>query len=286
MKNTFPPWVWVLLLLAASAFVAVAAGGDVINDLALPADYGLATSPASYDLAGLTWGDTRQGAASDCWWWATVASISHQRPDSLARNYAVNLDGTVNVTFFRNSLPITYQVTSTINPYWGDPNTTLDGANGNGASQIMQKAYAAFRYPVNTMADLNYGWPNESISAFGLTAGTLPSTISAFAVAWGQGDVIIVDTGLIVPPGAVSDHSDSVWSVDAAAGTAVLRSPWGPGYGGYDCYITVDDAWLSAYSVGSFYGQFGGAAPIPEPATLAVVSTGFLLLLKTRKASL
>ncbi len=259
----------------------------VINDLAGPSDYGPAATYGDYSLAGLTYGDTRQGEAADCWWWATIASIVNQRPDVLSRNYQVQTDGTVNVTFYRSGVPITYHVTSDINTRWGNPYVGYENANGNSASHIMQKAFANFRSPVNTMADTYYGFPIEAINAFGLTGGTIPNKIASFAIAWAQGDIIEVDTGFNVLSNTVADHSYSVWSVDAVHGTAVIRSPWGDGYQGwgYDTFITVDDAWLAVHSTGSYYGQFGGDAPpsIPEPASLALIVAPGVMLLMSRQ---
>lgn len=253
----------------------------IVYDLAGPSDYGAATTSNSYSLQSFTVGDTRQGQVNDCWFWSSLASILHQQPGYLSRNYEVQADGTVNVTFYKNGLPITYQVTNGINTWWGDPTTSNDDSNGDAAGDIMQKAFAAFRNPSNTMADENFGLPSEAMAAFGLTSGFLPFSMSAIDSAWAQGDVINVDTGFSVPAGAVEDHSYSVWSVDAAAGTAVLRSPWGDGYAGFNEFINVDDAWLRANSVGVFYGQFGGDSPpihTPEPHSLAVmIGLGMLL---------
>lgn len=273
-----------LIAIFLMLFVGVARAA-VVNDLAGPTDYGATVTPASYTLAGATVGDTRQGVLiNDCFVEAVIGSILHQNPSALAKNYQVRSDGNVNVTFFDNGLPITYDVTPAVNWFWGDATTSLDDSNGNAATAIILKAYADFRSPSNTMADLNFGFPSEVMAALGLSAGTIPSDVADIAKAFNAGDVVAVDTGFLTPPGGVEDHSYSVWAINTD-GTIVLRSPWGDGYEGRGIneFLTVNNAWLSTYSDGVFAGLFGGAAPVPEPYSIAFALPAVAMLMKRHR---
>jgi hypothetical protein len=249
------------------------ASAAIINDLLGPSDYGATVMPTDYSIANAVPGNTRQGVLlNDCFIAATMASIEHQQPSYFARDYQIQSDGNVIVTLGGNG----YLVTPLVNWFWGDATTGYDGANGNGADAIILKAYAAFRNPSNTMADLNFGFPSEPIAAFGLTSVGIPDNVASITAAFNAGYIVEIDTGFVTPPNGVAGHTYSVWGINPDR-TLLLRSPWGDGYDyrGISEFLNADDAWLETYADGAFGGKFGGAAPlgVPEPSSIALIAT-------------
>lgn len=284
--------IFFVLLGVVAAGQPRAASAAVIDDTAGPVDYGAATPAQDTDLRHLTAGDLRQGyGVANCWLLSPLAAIVHQRADTLVQNYSITSSGLADVRLYTNGLPTDYLVTTTINTWWGDPYTSYDDSNGCAAGNLIEKAYALKRSPSNTMADESWGIPAEAIDALGWRSQQLPPTISAIISAFEDGAIVCLDTGYNVPAGMVSNHSYSVWSVDAAAGTILLRSPWGDGYAGYNEYTTVTQQQLTAFNTGVWAGWPGGVNPhavveVPEPRyAFAVGAAAALLGRRKRRAA-
>lgn len=267
------------LLLLIVGTVAAPARAAVIINTPNPSDYGATVMPSDYSLDTLNVGDERQGYVNDCYEVAVQMAITAKYPTYLQRIYQVQADGGVNVSFKKSDGWITYNVAPDINPWWGNPFTSYDGSNGNAAGQIMLKAYAAWRTPAGTMAGLNWGFPSESIGAYGFTAANLQLNIAAIIQAYQHGAIVILGTGPTVRNGLVVDHDYYMTGYDLANMTITARSPWGDGYAGYEENPQFTQSDLVNSILYATAGLPGGVIPVPEAAMVgfAVFGAGALL---------
>ncbi len=199
---------------------------------ALPSDSGTTYTLPNSSLwgTGPTFYDVNQRSIADCYYLATIQSLSFSNP-SLLRTMAVDLgNGNYVVDFKRGGVNTFVEV----NGNFGGGGAVV-GASGNDWALVMEKAYAYFRTGANTYSSLNYGNSGVVMGDLGLNhnslmassaASTIYSTIASDLAA---GKAVTASTTGSAT-GLVASHTYSVVSESKdASGTMwiTLRNPWG-----------------------------------------------------------
>jgi hypothetical protein len=215
---------------------------------------------------GLSADDVYQGAAGDCYYVATLASIAQEKPNYIENMFTDNGDNTFTVRFYNNGVNngvADYVTVDRYLPTYSSGNAVYAGWGGGSYTStsnelwvaLVEKAYAQLAESgwsrsstsTNSYADISGGWMSAVISQ---VAGLGSS--SSEAVDMTQSQLInlvnsnqILTVGFVYADGntlgVVNGHGYSITAYNATNGTFHLRNPWG--------YTHADVTWSQLVSL-------------------------------------
>ena len=196
--------------------------------------------------------DVYQGAAGDCYYVATLASIAQEKPNYIQNMFTDNGDNTFTVRFYNNGVNngvADYVTVDRYLPTYLSGNAVYAGWGGGSYTStsnelwvaLAEKAYAQLAESGwsrsstsnNSYADISGGWTSTVISQ---VAGLGSS--SSESVDMTQSQLInLVNSNQILTVafvyadgntlGVVNGHGYTITSYNATNGTFHLRNPWG-----------------------------------------------------------
>lgn len=201
-----------------------------------PSDLGttMDVSQPPYLIFARAAGYSRQGQAGSCYWLSPMNAIDEQSEWALKQIIVNNTDGTNSVIFRRDpNNPVAVKQDYII----GLSYCTPDPSTHETYASLGEKAYAYFRYGLNTYASINSGWPGSSFTDLGFPNAALTPSDSKTATAVmatlvkDYAAVICTNPSIAAGVHLIDSHAYEIVSVqvDPATGLVMwtLRNPWG-----------------------------------------------------------
>jgi hypothetical protein len=195
--------------------------------------------------------DVNQGYVGDCYFLSAIASLARQYEVGLIqrsvgesvsnpvfnrlRSMVTDLgDGTYAVRFQKNGTPVYVRVDGRFSSSYAYP-----GSSGDLWAMVMEKAYAYFRYGLNSYDSLNGGWMGSSWTELGIenttdwvgnwSTSAVYSKIST-ALSENRGVTVPTNGDVVANAPLIGGHAYSVigTSKDIRGNISyILRNPWG-----------------------------------------------------------
>jgi len=187
---------------------------------------------------GPQYDDIRQGALGDCYYLATLASLSDTDPNLISQAMTELGDGTYAVRFYRDGAEVYLRLDADMPSAYAK--LTPDGETW---VMLMEKAYAFFRYGSNSYSSIDGGWMSTVVEELtgassetqwtGGSAASLAGTISSNLAA---GHSLTLGSYSNAASPVVGSHAYMIKSIEGTGESAYVTvyNPWGVDGRSYD----------------------------------------------------
>jgi hypothetical protein len=219
--------------------VSLSPAGQSLADPALAGYASGYASFASHPLFadGPGYADVQQGALSDCYLLAPLASLAAANPNAVRQTIAALGDGTYAVRFYQNGSPVYLRIDADL-PVTGAGSLAYAHLSASGEIWVplIEKAYAVFHNGGDSYALLEGGWmavPTTTLtnqSTQTLYSGVTDQAMYSFlATALAGGNVVTAGTKSTASGPVVASHAYMVQSVSNINGAlyVTVYNPWG-----------------------------------------------------------
>lgn len=168
-----------------------------------------------------------QGQLADCFELAPLIGLAAKCKNFLVNHVTPGPNGSLIFAVIYNGQPADVEIDDKVNfSYYAH----TEAAGQDDFAAVIEKLFAFLRSSADTMADLNYGWPAEFWSYFGVPAVSVAPTDIATIVAAlrSSNQIVTACTGSQAGPDNVATgHAYAVLALSADGKTITAQNPWG-----------------------------------------------------------
>ncbi|RPI59219.1 MAG: hypothetical protein EHM48_09215, partial [Planctomycetaceae bacterium] len=187
--------------------------------------------------------DIRQGYVGDCYLLASLASVAMTDPNVIRQMATPLGDGTYAVRFYRNGQAVYLRVDGDLPTYYNTLAFAGTGAQGEIWAPVIEKAYAFFRYGMNSYASIEGGWMSTvykemtNLNALSkVISGTGADAAAFIAANLAAGHAVTLGSKSAAASPVIGSHAYMVKSVETVDGATYVTvyNPWGVDGVSYD----------------------------------------------------